>query len=96
MARVSYGPQKTPWMELSPSLGFVFAIILVVIGLHFTSIGIVGAGGVLIPICLVLAAIMEYRADRAASEGDPHGDSMGALNSSSDWMAIGQRRRPRG
>lgn len=85
----------TPWMELSPSLGFLIALVCIGVGLHFSSLGFVGFGGGLILTCLIGAAVLEFRADRAAAQSEGR-ESMGMLHASSDWMAIGQNRRRSG
>ncbi len=84
-----------PWMALSPSIGFVLAIVAIGLGLHFSNLALAGLGGLLIPACLFAAAVLEFRADRVAAESEGHAGAANMLHASSDWMAIGSRRRPR-
>lgn len=87
--------QAVPWKELSPSIGFVLAIVAIGLGLHFSNLALAGLGGVLIPTCLFAAAVLEFRADRVAGASEGHAAAANMLHASSDWMAIGSRRRPR-
>ncbi len=87
--------QAVPWKELSPSIGFVLAIVAVGFGLHFSNLALAGLGALLIPACLFAAAVLELRSDRMAGESEGPAGAANMLHASSDWMAIRSRRRAR-
>ncbi len=83
---------RMPWKELSPSIAFVVAVLLMFVGTRHAP-GMLFAGGALAVASIIAAAVLEARADsRAAREsGDPA--AMSALQMSSDYHVTVRRRR---
>jgi hypothetical protein len=84
-----------PWRELSPSLAFLTAVVLLCIGVKLSLSESMIAGGVLALSSFFWAALLEFRANRRVAEagGDP--TAMGMLSQSSDYTPVMGRVRRR-
>src|SRR4051812_30002663 len=55
-----------PWLQLSPSLAFLFAILLFALGTALPSLALFGTAAAIVPASLVFAGVLEAREDRKA------------------------------
>jgi hypothetical protein len=91
---VAHVRESFPWLELSPSIGLIVAIVVILVGVQLSTLVVPLAGAIMAIASFAWAAVLELQISRrvAREQGDPAAVNM--LPYSSDWPAVrGARRR---